>query len=75
MKHRRLSQDFKLPNYLSEKQRKDIILAIKKGTPIIISGNQGSTGKTTLANILKENDITAYEEWECLEIELKNKLD
>ncbi len=75
MEYRKLSKDFKLPDYLSEKQREDILLAIKKGTPIIISGKQGPTGKTTLANILKENGVTAYEKWECLEIELNNKLD
>lgn len=73
MKSRRLSKDFRLPDYLSEKQKEDIILAIKKGTPIIISGEQGPTGKTTLVNILRENGVTAYEKWECLEIELNDK--
>lgn len=74
MEFRRISKDFKLPGYLSEKQKKDITQAIKKDTPIIISGKQGPTGKTTLANILKENGFTAYEEWECLKIELNEKL-
>lgn len=70
-----ISKEFILPNYLSDKQKEDITLAMKEGTPIIISGKQGPTGKTTLANILKENGITAYEKWECFEIELNNKLD
>jgi Flp pilus assembly CpaF family ATPase len=75
MENRRLSKDFTLPNYLSEEQREEIILAIKKGIPIIISGEQGPTGKTTLVNTLRENGITAYEKWECLEIELNDRLD
>lgn len=70
MKFRRLPKDFKLPDYLSEEQQEDIILAIKKDKPIIISGEQGPTGKTTLANILKSCGIKAYEKWECLEIKL-----
>lgn len=74
MDFRRLPKDFKLPECLSEKQKEDIIEAIKKGTPIIISGTQGPTGKTTLANILKDNGIIVYEKWECLEIKLNKKL-
>ena len=75
MELRRLLKDVTLPDYLSEKQKEGIIEAIKKGTPIIISGAQGPTGKTTLANILKDNGIIAYEKWECLEIKLNKKLD
>ncbi|MDR7870332.1 MAG: hypothetical protein RIN55_05700 [Tissierellaceae bacterium] len=75
MKYGRLSKNFTLPDYLSVKQKEDIISAIKRDIPIIISGEQGPTGKTNLVNILRENGVTAYEKWECLEIELNDRLD
>lgn len=64
-----------LPDYLTDEQIDDILFAIQNDIPIIIGGKQGKTGKTTLTNILRENNITVYEKWECLEIELNNKLD
>ena len=67
---RRSSEGFKLPNYLTEERKEEILLAIKNNTPIIIGGKQGPTGKTTLANILRENGVLVYEEWECLIIKL-----
>ena len=72
---RRLPKDFKLPDFLTKQQQEDIIIAIKRGTPIIISGKQGPTGKTTLTKILREYGITVYEEWECLKIVLNKRID
>lgn len=69
-----ITNDLELPDYLTKKQKEDINRAIKEKIPIIISGKQGPTGKTTLANILKEQGIIAYELWECQEIELNEKL-
>lgn len=64
-----------LPNYLTSGQKEDIIFAIENNMPIIIHGKQGPTGKTTLVNILRENNVIAYEKWECLELELNRILD
>lgn len=68
-------KNFKLPDFLTKQQQKDITKAIKSGTPIIISGKQGPTGKTTLARTLREYGVTAYEEWECTKIVLNKKID
>ena len=70
--NKRPSENFKLPDFLTKQQQNDVAKAIKSGTPIIISGKQGPTGKTTLTRILRENGITAYEEWECTKIVLNN---
>lgn len=67
---RRFTSDFKLPDYLSENQKLDIVEAVKKNTPIIIKGVQGPTGKTTLKNILLEQDVVVFEEYECCVVEL-----
>lgn len=62
-----------LPDYLSEDQRKEILHAIKMDKPILISGNQGPTGKTALKNYLVEHGIQAFEEWECARIILTSR--
>lgn len=67
-------KEIKLPHYLSKTQKAQINYAIKNDIPIIISGNQGPTGKTTLKNILQEGGVTAFEEWECQRIELNEYL-
>ena len=69
---RRLPKNFKLPEYLSEEQKEKIIVAIKKSTPIIITGQTGSTGKTYLKDYLNSLGVIAYELWECEVIELNN---
>lgn len=58
---RRLPENFKLPNNLSEEQKEKIIVAIKKSTPIIITGQTGSTGKTYLKDYLNSLGVIAYE--------------
>ena len=63
-----------LPDHLTKKQKADIKRAIKNNIPIIISGKQGATGKTTLVNMLKEQSIVAFELWECQEIELNKSV-
>ena len=67
---RRLPENFKLPNNLSEEQKEKIIVAIKKSTPIIITGQTGSTGKTYLKDYLNSLGVIAYELWECETVEL-----
>ena len=42
---------------------KDFIIAMRD-IPIIVSGKQGATGKTTVCNILKKHGYTAFEEWQ-----------
>lgn len=63
-----------LPNYLSNSQKAEIEHAIKNGIPIIISGKQGPTGKTTLKNLLTECGAIAFEEWECQKIVLNERI-
>ena len=64
-----------LPDYLTKKQKSDIKRAVKDNIPIIVKGKQGVTGKTTLVNMLKEQDIVAFELWECQEIKLDKPLE
>ena len=71
---RRLPKNFKLPDYLSDEQKDKIIRAIKRKSPIIISGKQAKTGKTYLKDYLTSFEITAYELWECEIIELDSVL-
>ena len=54
-----------LPSFLTDDQKEQIEYAIKENKPILVTGPQGPTGKTTLIRFLKESGITAYEEWEC----------
>lgn len=54
-----------LPAFLNKDQKEQIESAIKENKPILVTGPQGPTGKTTLVRFLKENGIAAYEEWEC----------
>lgn len=63
-----------LPNYLTEVQKAQIEHAIKNSIPIIISGKQGPTGKTSLKKVLTDCGVTAFEEWECQNIELNEFL-
>lgn len=42
---------------------KDFLIAMR-GTPIIVLGKQGATGKTTVCNILRKHGYTAFEEWQ-----------
>ena len=39
--------------------------AIAQGSPIIVQGYQGPTGKTTLVNDLREHGALAWEWWEA----------
>ncbi|UTR05426.1 hypothetical protein MM326_15115 [Alkalihalobacillus sp. LMS6] len=64
----------KLPEFLNKDQKEIIQHAIDTNTPIIISGKQGPTGKTTLKELLVANGVKAFEEWECTKIELSINL-
>lgn len=59
-----------LPDFLTLEQKKQILKACKQGTPIIVTGLNGPTGKTTLVNCLRKQGIQAFEAWECLTLEL-----
>ncbi|EAD4838441.1 hypothetical protein WN83_14270 [Listeria monocytogenes] len=63
-----------LPNYLTPKQHDDINQAIKKKTPILVTGKQGPTGKTTLTNLLKKEGAVVFEYHEFFIIELNEML-
>ncbi|PRS08085.1 hypothetical protein C6W27_23025 [Bacillus paralicheniformis] len=60
---RETMKNFQLPDYLTEKQKEEIIHAINTNKPILISGNQGPTGKTTLKNYLVEHGRTLEGWW------------
>lgn len=64
------SLDIDYPDFISKEVQNEIKRAVKNNTPIIINGRQGSTGKTTLCNLLKKYGINAYEEYECCVITL-----
>ena len=66
--------DVKLPEGLSETHKREILTAIKNNTPIIISGEQGPTGKTYLKEMLVSQNILAFEEWECTKITLSKSI-
>lgn len=49
------------------KKKADVIkLAIKNKTPIIITGKQGKSGKTYIADKLRNAGAIVFEEFECL---------
>lgn len=63
-----------LPDFVSKTTKAKIVHAVKNNIPIIVSGNQGPTGKTTLKNIINSAGGYAFEEWECERIELNERL-
>lgn len=46
----------------------------KRDQTIIITGIQGSTGKTTLKNVLRKHGYRTLESYECIELSLCKKL-
>ncbi|AUJ26585.1 hypothetical protein [Virgibacillus dokdonensis] len=64
------SESISLPEWLSNRHKKDILKAVKDNTPILIKGLSGPTGKTFLKETLKKRGALVFEEWECLEVEL-----
>ena len=64
-----------LPEYLTSEQKSLILNAIKSDIPILVSGVSGPTGKTTLVEMLREQGVTAFEKWECQEINLSEFLE
>ncbi len=57
-------------NTLTKKQQLDIKKAIKTRTPIIITGEQGTIGKTYTADKLRDMGAIVYEPFECLFIKI-----
>lgn len=60
-----------LPDFLPPIQKHQILKACKRGTPIIVTGLNGPTKKTTLVKYLRKQGFIAFENWECLTITLK----
>lgn len=69
-KYEEYESEIKLPLWLAEEDKDSIIIAIKKDTPILISGKQGPTGKSYLKNMLTRQGVKVFEEWECQKIVL-----
>lgn len=63
------------PDFLNTSQKKQLDKAIELGKPILVKGPQGPTGKTTIVNFLREQGVVAFEEWECLTLELDSFID
>lgn len=63
-----------LPNYLTKEQLNAIKSAMKRKAPILVTGEQGPTGKTTLTDLLKDRGAIAFEPHECLIIDLNERL-
>lgn len=57
-------------NLLSDEQKHQIDEGIHLGNAFLITGHQGSTGKTTLANALNALGVRAFEPWDLVEITL-----
>lgn len=68
-------KNIRLPEYLTSEQKSLILNAIKSDIPILVSGVSGPTGKTTLVEMLREQGVTAFEKWECQEINLSEFLE
>ncbi len=49
--------------------------AIKSGKTIIITGEMGPTGKTTLKKVLLRNGCRAIEGWQTYEVRLDRELE
>ena len=60
----------KLTSLVGEKTANDVRNAIANNKPIIVTGPQGPTGKTTLTNLINENGGIAFEEFEVLTVRL-----
>ena len=60
----------KLTSLVGEKTANDVRNAIANNKPIIVTGPQGPTGKTTLTNLINENGGIAFEEFEILTVRL-----
>ncbi len=60
----------KLTSLVGEKTANDVRNAIANNKPIIVTGPQGPTGKTTLTNLINENGGIAFEEFEALTVRL-----
>ncbi|MDK2844096.1 MAG: hypothetical protein PWP69_888 [Enterococcus sp.] len=68
-------KNIRLPENLTSEQKSLILNAIKSDIPILVSGVSGPTGKTTLVEMLREQGVTAFEKWECQEINLSEFLE
>lgn len=67
-------KEIELPDFLTDEQISVIERAVKTQTTILISGKQGSTGKTYLTRLLNSVGIPAVEEHEFERIELNQDL-
>ncbi|WP_435309639.1 hypothetical protein [Sebaldella termitidis] len=63
-----------LPDFISKEDEVYIRSAVKNNIPIIVDGEQGPTGKTTLVKVLREYGAVAYEPWECAKINLNKPI-
>jgi len=64
-----------LKSILPNEELKELNSAIKKGKLIIVTGEQGSTGKSTLTEILRKKGIDAIEGYQVHIVVLNNPID
>lgn len=69
-----------MQNYLekllgTKKKARQLMLAVKARTPVLIDGPQGPTGKTTLCEALRAAGAIAYERSSMYEVVLDRAVD
>lgn len=64
-----------LTNLLGGQKAKRLLQAVSDGQPIIITGPQIATGKTTLCEVLRKAGASVFEQWEVYEVNLSKPLE
>lgn len=64
-----------LTNLLGGQKAKRLLQAVSDGQPIIITGPQIATGKTTLCKVLRKAGAPVFEQWEVYEVNLSKPLE
>ncbi len=64
-----------LTNLLGEQKAKRLLRAVSAGQPILITGPQIATGKTTLCEVLRKAGASAFERREVCEVNLSKPLE
>ena len=64
-----------LTKMLGKEDAKRVLYAMSHGQPILITGRQGATGKSTLREVLRRAGAPAFERWEMCEVDLSTPLE
>lgn len=64
-----------LTKMLGKEDAKRVLYAMDHGQPVLITGRQGATGKSTLCEVLRRAGTPAFERWAMCEVELSTPLE